>query len=90
MRTQGPWTTQGREIISPKALIATSYGDNAEANAAFVVRACNCHDELLTVAKDSLAVLKELCSDVETSPTGNWVIDNLEAAIKSAEGRAES
>jgi len=36
---------------------------NREANAAFIVKACNCHDELLKAAKEALSIIEKY-SDV--------------------------
>ena len=50
----------------------------AEANAAFIVRACNCHDELLEALKDAKAEMLAFSMDVPKS---------VDAAIAKAEAK---
>jgi hypothetical protein len=56
----------------------------ALANAEFIVRACNSHEDLLKAAKGAIQVLEEVGEDYYRV---NSDIDALEAAIKKAEGR---
>jgi hypothetical protein len=57
--------------------------EEIEANAAFIVRACNSHDALVKVAKnlrDYLGEGRKLGDDTE------WFADKVSAALKLAEG----
>lgn len=46
-------------VITPdRQLICLCYGEQANANAEFIVRACNSHYELLDAAKDALESLR--------------------------------
>jgi len=56
-----------------------------EANAKFIVRACNSHDELLTVAKGCLGYLKALPESGSCRPDATW-LEPLITAITKAEG----
>jgi len=56
------------------------------ANAEFIVRACNAHDELLKVCQEMMGVLEaidfcELSADYDSIPFAEW-----EAAIAKARG----
>ena len=54
-----------------------------EANAEFIVRACNAHDELVAAAREAMDVL---CS-LDRSPVDDSTIDRLDAAIVKADAR---
>lgn len=56
----------------------------AEANAEFIVRACNAHADLLEAAKDTLEAL-ELNRDIHGDIYGSWM-NALRAAISKAQG----
>ena len=63
-------------------------GKNAEADAEFIVRACNAHDELLAALKRTLARLKSHTASIETCdlPSGTELaIDEACAAIAKSE-----
>lgn len=57
--TPGPWSLSGdRYIVAPDSeLIADCFKESQEdvANAAFIVRACNAHDELVAALRDAYA-----------------------------------
>lgn len=65
-----------------KSAIWTSDESRAEANAKFIVKACNCHDELLAALKD---LLNATSGNPKTPPTGFEAI-RARAAIAKAEG----
>lgn len=54
--TKTPWLVasgSGRTIITDGRIpaVAETHGDDAEGNAAFIVRACNAHDDLVRIAE---------------------------------------
>ena len=55
---------------------------DTEANAAFIVRACNSHDDLVAAARSA-----ELILDVLDDRLGDAALSRLRAAIAKAEGR---
>jgi hypothetical protein len=67
------------EIINDDAATLTPL---MEDNAAFIARAANCHEELLSGCKEALRLIR--------NQTGNWQLgtkDMLERAIAKAEGK---
>lgn len=82
---------QGRRVTAFVATCSSMTLDNA-ANAEFIVRACNSHDDLLDVAKRKLADCRDSlgCASGELMP-GEYCSDEcaaLAAAIAKAEGRS--
>jgi len=49
--TVTPWIIDGHQIVYDDMEVCRVSGDAWEANAAFIVRACNSHDELLEACK---------------------------------------
>jgi len=98
--TSGPWEARGIVIhratpdsdtgATPLLCVVTGEGtssDEDEANAEFIVRACNSHDALLEVAKKARAALViaipwAIREPGETNP----IVVALDAAISKAEG----
>lgn len=95
--TQIPWqhkaiTPKGTQaIFSEGKRIATCYasydcGQNKKscaANAAFIIRAVNCHEELVAALKDVLTEMEVF------DPRGNGrFMENARTALAKAEGRA--
>jgi len=86
--TPGPWYIHHNkvDIISSQdrfliAHVSTEYrGNEYEANAEFIVRACNDHDELLTQLKLAKSML------VAKSNIRIGDLDEIEQAIAKAEG----
>lgn len=69
--------------------VAVVYGTDAEAeaNAAFIVRACNSHEKLLAAAKEALMILSELLCDLEDDRGEADCVRRLEEAINEGEPR---
>lgn len=69
---------------------ATGIGGTEEedkANASFIVRACNAHDELLAACKRTKALIEsEYCGRLANTPFQGF-INEVEAAIAKAEGK---
>lgn len=99
--TPGPWHVQpiGRQgyieadgpkfICDMQADVCSAPADVAEmeANAAFIVKACNCHEELVGAAEDALQSLKRL-----PDRAGAWrvtCIMQLEAALAKAKAKGQ-
>lgn len=101
--TPTPWKLEnGHSIIADHpfkgAPVATTYklADNGraqqqipqEANASFIVRACNAHDELLAAATSALNLMRMTYSHATDIPkAADTVLPALEAAIAKAEGK---
>lgn len=80
--TPGPYITKGAFVkFDETGQGADVIGWNAKANAAFIVKACNSHYELLNALKD----LFEWSCYVNTGDAGNQAQQRAEAAIKNAE-----
>lgn len=86
--TPVPWSVSdishgpARIIECPKRhLIAQTLGENDEANAEFIVRACNSHNDLLTVCEELLCRLPCMPDNHD----GNRAIKKAKAAIAKAE-----
>lgn len=85
-----PWTADWRFVrdqrrnivLEPSALVKDEV---ARANAAFTVRACNAHEELLAACKTALSKLELI--RVENKVNVESQQDALKAAIAHAEGR---
>lgn len=93
--TPGPWTANGDMVNTKKdcLYVAKCAGDTdeqAEANAEFIVRACNCHDELVEACKEFLKLEKFTSSLRTPDPNGCWGdLCNAFAIAKSAISKAE-
>lgn len=76
----------GRSKFHPQVMADAVYaGDHdREANAAFIVRACNAHEALV----ESLKGLVGYCGDMELSKRLEQVLDSADAALKLARGDA--
>lgn len=88
-RTDGQ-PSKGREILADGRLVAVLYGDHAESDAEFIVRAVNSHDALVT----ALEALQDLTADC-SSDYGSTVKlpsrSTVERARKAlAQARGES
>ena len=59
--------------------------EETEANAAFIVRACNSHDELIEVLKDAILEIEYLHDKFKTTGSGNATLAKIDAAIAKAE-----
>jgi hypothetical protein len=57
-------------------------GEEAQANAEFIVKACNCHEELLEVLKEIKTQI--ICGGTEQYQGTGW-FERLEQAIAKAE-----
>lgn len=66
--------------------IAQAFGPQQQANAEFIVRACNSHDVLLAALKDAAHVLEPLVQSSEYHSYG-YAYDKIIAAIAQATGR---
>ena len=93
-RTPGPWLygELSESIIGPRAAPVCDF-DNARdtfsvpeteiaANAAFIVRACNAHDELVAALREIIAAFD---GDTECTEILDMIDNNLRAALKHAE-----
>lgn len=95
--TPTPWIAEGRAIDSETFEIATltrnamDMDENIitagelEANAAFIVRACNTHGELLEVVKEAARYFDRYLSTNRVHPLRNKLVE----AIAKAEGGEE-
>ena len=94
--TPGPWYTRHGQISS----LSSSHGctiancnrtakgipdEEIEANAAFIVRACNAHDDLLNALQLAVATIERLERHAPNSANGT--LDVAKAAIAKAEDR---
>ncbi len=86
-RTPGPW--EAKRLLEPQWVVETkntficlTLGGNDRANAAFIVRAVNAHDELLEACE---AMLHRF-DHIETSP-GDAACNRARNAIAKATGK---
>ncbi len=72
-RTPGPWRVlhtpesshQAYVIAGPKYRIANMYDDEAgDVDAAFIVKACNAHDELMAALKQIASIGEDECTRI--------------------------
>lgn len=91
--SNGWWYVDGED--SAIGDVCTLYHDNAESNAAFIVKAVNCHEELLEALRDTVYHIKTPLSERNENwhKTGARILKSSEAAILKAsspvsEGRA--
>lgn len=78
------WGWNGKETI-PNQLIAQMCGkrdDTRDANAEFIVRACNAHDDLLNACKQAKAFLSPRASQL--GEAAKYVLHLAETAIEKA------
>jgi hypothetical protein len=77
------WRNQARTVA--KALYHSGSEDpEVQANAKFIVRACNCHDELLDIALTFLGVAYWM--GLDKTDDWNGYCEKIKAAISKAEG----
>ena len=93
-----PWEVEKTEL-SLKRILAfsgkTPFGiakDVNEANARFIVTACNCHDDLLGALKEYVKVVggiheNECPQDDTCSCKWKYINDKVNQAVAKAEGR---
>lgn len=94
MRTPGPWSYEHDEdkpftpeqIFAGKKLIAQVIGDSAEteANAHFIVAACNLHDELVAALKSARRCLSEHLHAVVNLTTGESIGQRIDKTLAKA------
>jgi hypothetical protein len=68
--------------------VCTCYCGDQEANAAFIVQACNSHDALVEACKAALELVKRDVTDEGRTLTGEWMAEvyaKLRAALSAAE-----
>ena len=92
--TPGPWRMTKHDALKnvyhidagPKGYerVRVAIVDTGEANAAYIVRACNAHDELLAIAKRIHGLMQS--GDIEGREWSEFI--QLSSAIAKAEGRA--
>jgi hypothetical protein len=95
--TATPWKAEKRNVECQRTILSaaggylaiignpwTPYDDETEANAAFIVTACNSHDELLEACKEAL---KQLSERGHLYHEEQLAITKLEKAIAKAEGK---
>jgi hypothetical protein len=88
--TPTPWKAERWLIMdmSNRRIAEASIGITGEidlANAAFIVRACNSHDELIEVLKDAILEIEYLHDKFKTTGSGNATLAKIDAAIAKAE-----
>lgn len=95
-RTQGEWESiksqEGVFYIDKKETpmvlrlgdIAVCSGENPEADSAFIVRAVNCHQDLLEALKEAYSAMEH-----HGIPLGDPAFGLAQHAIAKAEGRAQ-
>lgn len=99
--TPTPWQAEGYRVIKQMReepyeadlIIASTGNSTTEAieNAAFIVRACNSHQELLLACKkaeSTLIEIKEFLSVLGASYLTDGALQFLSSSISKAEGRA--
>lgn len=83
----GIYTTANPSVDSSVA----AFSDVGEANAAFIVRACNAHDELVAALENTLQFAKacqHMSEDKLMRQAIQHDIDKAEAALRKARGEA--
>jgi hypothetical protein len=76
---------QAHKSLPPDAEI---FADEARANAAFIVRACNSHDALKDAADNAVDFIEQLTRDTIHADNGEYFAGKLRAALKLARGEA--
>jgi len=98
MRTPGPWETSTIKLANKVEwdicgsdggdIIADLMGcENAKANAAFIVRACNAHDDLMEACHQMWAALDERILNASKGASVKEALEKIKQAISKAEGR---
>lgn len=84
-RTPGPWTVAAYEVGGRCAIEADDWGQPTEValasykdDAAFIVTACNAHDELVAALQDARDALADLNHREED---GGFLMDKIDAAL---------
>lgn len=62
-------------------------GENARANASFIVRACNAHDELIEGLKRSIEIIRNYKAQYEPFEDDENYFKDMETLLNGAEGR---
>lgn len=94
--TPCPWETDGVEISGPRgehigsALDGLVGLDECAANAAFIVRAVNCHADLVAALRSIADKAGEMADSPDTAQRGLWqgCAEEARAALATAEPRA--
>lgn len=90
--TPTPWSTSGTKVVDGKIVVAqckfagVMSHMQAAHNAAFIVRACNAHEELVAALKEARATIHDLVHQ-KWNEVEYW-LGNIDAAIAKAEGRS--
>ncbi len=96
--TKLPWKTEGGASDQPdprwqiysdseELTLAVTCGGNDRANAEFIVRACNAHEDLLAICEDATTAIYDAMHAGSLSRNyHDDVMDKIEAAIKKARG----
>lgn len=81
------WAVFGKDAAGVIADIEGSLNDKSKANAEFIVRACNNHEELLTACKMSLHDAKDALSGDWKPARSGWesIVEHLTRVIGKAE-----
>jgi hypothetical protein len=89
--TATPWKSNGTKVLTDAVSIAQCRTalilshEQQTANAAFIVRACNAHDGLLSALKLALPI----CQDAARASLGHEVtLAAIQDALSEAEGRS--
>ena len=87
MRTPGPWGTKEGMIYSEsdQSGKTIAFCDN-KANADFIVRACNAHDDLMEACHQMWAALDERILNASKGSSVKEALEKIKQAISKAEG----
>lgn len=77
-------TTDGGDLPTGKLIAKVEDWRNNQANAAFIVRAVNSHEEFLQIAKDALSLV--LLASYPNEQKDSQIIKRIKEAIAKAEG----
>lgn len=87
--TPTPWRDYGLAGIKSEAHCSMTttplvrcYGKHKEANAAFIVKAVNCHDELIAACQQALEALED--PELETGAYQSLAADSVLSALAKA------
>lgn len=83
-RTPGRWVLSGKQTIRTEsgAWIGKTNWSNGAANAEFIVRACNAHDDLVAALEEAIVILERLDTVQHLAPFPQ--LDTARAAIAKA------
>ena len=73
--------------VTPILQVEHTRGIESKANAEFIVRAVNAHDELVLAAKDACIHIRELAETLNADYRNNSTFKRLLDAIAKAEGK---